>query len=195
VSRSLSNFPQLPDRAVLIRWRQGNIVIGRKGHARLTEYGLGPIIFQPGGASGNSRWLAPECTRKGADTPATESYPTDVFAFAMVAVEVFTDKVLFSEEQNDSAAVRRILNGDRPGKPDNAQGVGLTDAMWELLTRCWSDTRPNMDEVVETWDKSINNGCVQVTRVIQTSPSLPFSPFCDQLRDKPQEKNWFCGLF
>ena len=133
------------------------------------------------GAYGTSRWLAPELSgpRRGANTLVMESKPADVFAFAMVAVEVFTDRIPF-EGRNNEAAMLQISRGNRPKMPGNAQEVGLTSEMWKLLERCWQQSpeeRPKMEEVVEEWRKfgqhsngdSIITGCVQVGQVIRTS--------------------------
>jgi serine/threonine protein kinase len=174
---------------VLTAWSQANIVIDREGHARLTEYGLAPVNSEPKfatagtpGAHGTSRWLAPECIggpRKGAGTFVIESKPADVFAFAMVAVEVFTDKIPF-EGHNNEAAMLQISQGNRPKIPGNAQEVGLTGEMWKLLEICWRQSpkeRPAMEEVVMRWEKfvqrnnddNITTGCAQVDQVIRTS--------------------------
>ena len=161
----------------------------------MTEYGLAPINSEPSfattGASGTlatSRWLAPECISdpyNGTSTLVMESCPADVFSFAMVAVEVFTDKVPFAELTNE-AAMFQIAQGGRPQKPDNAQRVGLTDKVWVLLESCWKprpEDRFTMEKVVGKWEKFVkhddndNNGCVRVTRVIQTLLSLPSLPF------------------
>jgi len=83
-----------------------------------------------------------------------ESKPADVFAFAMLASEVFTGKVPFSELGNPGA-VTRIFRGERPEFPPNAEDVGLTTEMWGLLRRCWDSNpmvRPTIEEVVMMWE-------------------------------------------
>ena len=105
------------------------------------------------GAVGNSRWLAPEIitpTRKENGVPVVESKAADVFAFGMLAVEVFTGKIPFEEQENE-AVVLRISQGGRPKMPDNAQAVGLTDEIWHLIESCWQqnpENRPTMNDVV-----------------------------------------------
>jgi hypothetical protein len=91
--------------------------------------------------------------------PFVESKPADIFAFAMLAVEVFTGKVPF-EGQGNPQAVTRIFKGERPGFPQNAKGVGLTLPMWEFLQRCWHADpmmRPEIEEVVRTWEGFLEN--------------------------------------
>lgn len=146
-----------------------NVVIDRKGHARLTEYGLAPINSDPSftvaatpGSVGASRWLAPEIiapARKGTATPVMESKAADVFAFGMFAVEVFTGKIPFEEQKNE-AVVLRISQGGRPEIPKNAGEVGLTDEIWSLLGDCWNQNpkkRPTMEEVVMRWQGFVGN--------------------------------------
>ena len=111
-----------------------------------------------------------------------ESKAADVFAFAMLAVEVFTGKIPF-EGQKHEVVVLRFSRGGRPEMPGNAQLVGLTCAMWRLLESCWQqdpNKRPAMGEVVRRWQKFVESNrddgnvvteCVQITPVIQ-SPLL-----------------------
>jgi serine/threonine protein kinase len=161
----------------------------------LTEYGLAVINSDPRfavaaapGVIGTSRWLAPEIidpSDNGDGISAMESKPADVFAFAMLAVEVFTGSVPF-EGQTSAMAASRVLRGERPEMPGNAQDVGLTGEMWKLLESCWQqdpEKRPTMDEVVRRWQKFVDRNdntttrCVQIPRVIGTSPLIPFSTF------------------
>ena len=177
--------------------QQANVVIDKRGRARLTEYGLAPINSDPrftvagtSGAVGTSRWLAPEIitpARKGSNMSVMESKAADVFAFGMLAVEVFTGKVPFEEQKNEAVALR-ISRGGRPEMPGNAQAVGLTSEIWKLLESCWQQNpkkRPTMKEVVRRWQGFVgNNGdsnsiieCVQITLAVRVSSSSPFSTF------------------
>ncbi|KAF9647761.1 kinase-like protein [Thelephora ganbajun] len=146
-----------------------NVIVDRRGRARLTEYGLGPINSDPSftvaatpGAVGASRWLAPEIIippRKRKNMLVMESKAADVFAFGMLAAEVFTGKIPF-EGLRDEVVGRHILQGGRPEIPANAQAVGLTGEMWKLLESCWQHNprkRPKMEEVVRRWQKFVEN--------------------------------------
>ncbi|KAF9647773.1 kinase-like protein, partial [Thelephora ganbajun] len=138
-----------------------NVLINGLGQAQLTDYGFAPInssirFTVTEFTAGNARWLAPEIIRPppGASCTDIESKSADVFAFAMVAVEVFTGNLPF-EEQGNPGAVNRIFRGDRPAFPQNAEDIGLTVQMWEFLRRCWHPDhtkRPTIDEVVRTWE-------------------------------------------
>ena len=100
-----------------------------------------------------------------------ESKPADVFAFAMLAVEVFTGKIPFEGQKNEPVALS-ILQGSRPKMPEDAQTVGLTGEIWKLLKSCWQQDpkkRPTMEEVVRRWQKFVerNNDCDMVTECVQ----------------------------
>ena len=166
------------------------------GHPRLTEYGLAPInsgpCFSDAAAPGNvgaSRWLAPEIInplRKGSSLPVTESKAADVFAFAMFAVEVYTGKVPF-EEEPPAMAPWRILKGERPEIPEDAERMGLTKEIRELLERCWHQNpkkRPAMKEVVRKWRRFVDNedaGAANDTRNFW----IPVPAFLDKVRRTP----------
>ena len=84
-----------------------------------------------------------------------ESKPADIFAFAMFSVEVFTGKIPFEKQENEAVAFL-ILEGSRPEMPENAQAVGLTSEMWEIIEVCWQQDpveRPTTDEVTRRWQK------------------------------------------
>ena len=43
------------------------------------------------------------------------------------------------------------MSGDRPARPQEVQGLGLTDSIWDTTVRCWHQDpvqRPMMTEVV-----------------------------------------------
>ena len=88
----------------------------------------------------------------------TASKPADVFAFAMLAVEVFTGNVPFWNLKNESVVIQ-IAGGKRPPKPQAAEQLGLTAEMWRFIEKCWSGNpskRPTIDEVVSTLEGFVN---------------------------------------
>ena len=144
------------------------MLITKAGKAQVCDYGLSPIISNPiftiaatPGVAGSSRWLAPEIINplgKASFKPLTASKPADVFAFAMLAVEVFTGRVPFGNVKNE-AVVIQIAGGKRPAKPQAAEQLGLTAEMWKFIEKCWNanpNKRPTIDEVVRTWEGFAN---------------------------------------
>ena len=143
----------------------------------MTEYGLAPINLCPSftiGATpeivGTSRYLAPEIINpscKGNDT-LMESKPADIFAFAMFSVEVFTGEIPF-DKWVDRAVASLILEGSRPEMPEDAQTVGLTSEMWEIIEACWQqdpEERPTTEEVMRRWEKCTGYGGYVVTECV-----------------------------
>ena len=144
------------------------MVISKTGTAQVCDYGLSPITSNPTftvaatpGAVGTSRWLAPEIIdppNKTGISPTAASKPADVFAFAMLAVEVFTGKIPFGNLRNETVVIQ-IAQGKRPAKPQAAEQLGLTAEMWKFIEKCWSQNpakRPTMNEVVRTWEGFVN---------------------------------------
>ena len=147
------------------------MLISKTGAAQICDYGLSPIVSNPTfkiaatpGVAGSPRWLAPELIGPPSETGSKQiavSKPADVFALAMVAVEVFSGKVPFPN-MADGAVVIQIVNGRRPIKPPTAEQLGLTTEIWKLIEQCWSanpSERPTMDDVARTWEGFVNE-CV-----------------------------------
>ena len=105
-----------------------------------------------------------DLSRKCGTTPPLESKPADVFAFAMLAVEVFTGEIPFAGKENERV-VPEIRSGGRPKMPQNAGEVGLTVEMWKFLEGCWKQNpkrRPTMNVVVREWERFVESSrCVE----------------------------------
>ena len=65
----------------------------------------------------------------------------------------------------------RVSSGVRPAKPEDAEGIGFSEFLWELAQKCWDGEvarRPQIQEVVEgigkvatTWSTSMPPSNVQ----------------------------------
>jgi len=121
--------------------------------------GFVPKFFEPY-LAGTSGWLAPEIinpSHNDGEMPVIESKAADVFAFAMLALEAFTGDVPFVG-QTPTTAASRVLQGERPEIPQNAQEIGLTGEMWKLLESCWyqdPEKRPTVRKVIKRWRKFV----------------------------------------
>ena len=108
------------------------------------------------GVVGISRWLAPELIdpprKKWRQQPmATEQ--ADIFAFAMLAIEVYTGELPFCDVRHETA-VLMILRGQRQDKPADADSRGLTPEIWKFIQKCWHQKpakRPDINAVVGAW--------------------------------------------
>ncbi|KAF9645010.1 kinase-like protein [Thelephora ganbajun] len=129
-----------------------NIIVNHDGHACLTDFGLASIShginsIRVTHAHGHTpRWTAPEIL-KGAEEITREA---DIFSFGMVVIEVFTGRHPF----NDSIATSvtfKIMDGERPARPQGTQELGLVDPVWGMTVNCWQQEpthRPIMAAVV-----------------------------------------------
>jgi len=75
---------------------------------------------------------------------------SDCYALGMVILEVLTSKPPFSN-YNSLIVTSKIVEGERPGRPQGGEGVWFTNDLWEMLERCWSpqpERRPTIDTVL-----------------------------------------------
>ncbi|KAF6754787.1 kinase-like domain-containing protein [Ephemerocybe angulata] len=85
------------------------------------------------------RWAAPELMDfrqphvEGSPDPAP-STQTDVFSFAMTAIEIFSGSPPFKQKKNDSSVIFLILNGERPELPEFVQARPYLS---KVIEGCW----------------------------------------------------------
>ena len=76
---------------------------------------------------------------------------SDCYAFGMVILEVLSGRAPFPRH-NHLTVMRKVTEGERPGRPHGAEGVWFTDDLWEVLESCWSSqpkNRPTLEAVLE----------------------------------------------
>ena len=140
--------------------------------AQVCDYGLSPITSNPSFIiavpTDSFRRLAPEIIDppdSASSNFVIASKPADVFAFAMLVVEVFSGEVPFSNTEGGSV-VTHIVNGKRPARPRAAEQLGLTVKMWRFVEKCWDanpNKRPTIDEVVHSWEGFVNRYVVSAS--------------------------------
>lgn len=141
---------------------QANVLVDDDGNARISDYGLAFIIepseFTSIKTAGACRWTAPEIMNPPEDDAANESpalftKESDVYAFAMVVIEVgnipinyqsvllitvvmkiFSEQIPFSNKKNDSSVIFSVLDGVRPAQPPFLQDK---KELGELVKECW----------------------------------------------------------
>ena len=145
-----------------------NILIDQDGHARLADFGLLTIVSDhtnfmssssaPSG--GTTRWMSPELLHPeqfGLDhgRPTKES---DCYALGMVIYEVLAGQVPFAPWK-DYIVTQKVVNGERPGRPEGVKGLWFTDHLWRILCLCWEmdvRLRPRIEVVGECLEQVLN---------------------------------------
>jgi len=64
---------------------------------------------------------------------------------------VLTGAPPFASQQKPELACQVVLEGKRPPRPSNSEGLGITDEIWNLLELCWAkdaSSRPLVNHVV-----------------------------------------------
>ncbi|KDQ49363.1 hypothetical protein JAAARDRAFT_644376 [Jaapia argillacea MUCL 33604] len=140
-----------------------NILIDDRGHALLTDFGLTNLaaydsdivhsLSTTSARNGSWRWMPPERFDPGQADPTAPKGPTrsgDVYAFGLVIYEVYSDKLPF-DWLEEPAVPKVVMEGGRPPRPDEGANRGLSDALWHLAKRCWSQCsadRPDLASVL-----------------------------------------------
>ncbi|TFK37216.1 kinase-like domain-containing protein [Crucibulum laeve] len=139
-----------------------NIVVSDDGTPMIMDFGSS--VHMIGSTTkvvprGTYRWMAYEIVNPN-------TYPitlfADSFSFASTAVEVFSGKPPFDQIQTEGGVILELMV--RKGHPSRPEGPGaeqLSDALWQLLLRCWSIDpvdRPSMGEISSFLKRSTLGG-------------------------------------
>jgi len=132
------------------------VLINDDGIAVIADFGLSRILTERGfttdNVGGSVRWMAPELLVPPKFADGTEelgvTFVSDVWAFAMTAVEIYTGRVPFYHLRQDAWVITDILmNG---GRPTRASCHEVPEDVWGLLERCWAhapEDRPSINDV------------------------------------------------
>ncbi|KAF9646871.1 kinase-like protein [Thelephora ganbajun] len=125
-----------------------NILIDKHGHACLADFGLVTIVSNSvypttstsSTNAGTTRWMSPELLDPDRFSfkdgrPTKES---DCYALGMVIFEVLSGQVPFARDCSDLMVMKKVIEGERSGRPSGAEGAWFTDGLWGMLERCWS---------------------------------------------------------
>ena len=137
-----------------------NILIDQDGRARLADFGLLTIVLDSTyhtssntlKSAGTVRWMSPELLdpeRFGlGDGRPTKC--SDTYALGMVILEVLTGKPPFLN-CNWMVVMRKVVEGEHPGRPQGGEGMWFTNDLWEMLEQCWlpqPGRRPTIDALI-----------------------------------------------
>ena len=155
-------FAAPPSKAFFIKL---NILIDQDGCARIADFGLLTIVSDSAHytssstpkSAGTTRWMSPELldpVRFGReDGRATKD--SDCYALGMVILEVLSGKPPFSGD-GGLVVMRKVIEGERPGRPEGKEKVWFTDDLWEILEQCWlpqPERRPAIDAVLQCLER------------------------------------------
>ena len=160
---------------------EANILINCNGHACIADFGL--LTIAPDQSNfissishsegGTTQWMSPELLdpeKFGLD----DSRPTkksDIYALGMVVYEVLSGQAPFPRCK-EAVVIRKVMDGERPGRPHKTQVVLFTNDLWGMLERCWKPRpydRPGLRTVLQ---------CLEGVAQRQ----LPLPPPCDRYK-------------
>ncbi|KII90401.1 hypothetical protein PLICRDRAFT_52140 [Plicaturopsis crispa FD-325 SS-3] len=148
----------------------GNCLVNDEGIVVLTDFGRARVLDQKGYTTnlmaGATQFMAPELLFKddpdddgttdgNAVTTSHFKVETDVYAFGMLAFQIFTGKPPFLNTQVSTVVVR-VHMGKRPVRA-NDTGKKITDGNWTLLQACWHEDaskRPDATAIVRRLEVS-----------------------------------------
>ena len=126
-------YPRLPN-------SKTNILIDDTGHARLADFGSFTVAGDqltdtPSSAPGRAvPWMSPELLDWEKVVRLTKG--SDCYALGMVIYEVISGERPFAAYPTIAVA-GKVLNGDRPNRPQGKKGELFTDDIWDTLELCW----------------------------------------------------------
>ncbi|KAF9642184.1 kinase-like protein [Thelephora ganbajun] len=142
-----------------------NILIDPNGHARLADFGLLTIISDhtnPTASSsfavgGTIRWMSPELLYPDPSglKVARPTKQSDCYALGMVIYEVLSGQAPFMPVHH-YVVIRKVIEGEHPGRPEGSEGAWFTDDLWQTLNQCWAvqpKSRPSIGTILECLER------------------------------------------
>ncbi|RLN60375.1 hypothetical protein BBJ28_00024896, partial [Nothophytophthora sp. Chile5] len=118
-----------------------NILIGKDGVAKLTDFGLSFFrknadLEAEQGALGAYRWKSPECLNGEVAT-----FASDIFSFGMCIIEAVSGALPWGNRIDDIAVNHYVTKGELPNRP-----AVLEDEEWDLVQQmCCSDPKQRLN--------------------------------------------------
>ena len=123
---------------------QANILINHDGHACISDFTL--LTLAPDQSTflssciqgGTIQWMSPELLDPESFglrkiRPTKES---DCYALGMVIYEILSGQTPFAPSIF-TVVIQKVLQGERPERPQGDEGMLFTDAIWTTLELCW----------------------------------------------------------
>ncbi|KAK0493502.1 hypothetical protein EDD18DRAFT_1356424 [Armillaria luteobubalina] len=129
--------------------KPSNILINDAGDACVSDWSMD---FQPSRNREAHRYYSPEAWK------GMTSFPSDVYAFAMSAYELFTLTLPWGVLSEKHIYQLVVYENSRPDRPDPTveARAGLTDNIWGIIEESWhkeSRLRPSFDIIIRLWQQ------------------------------------------
>ena len=144
----------------------------------LSDFGLARVATASVRASsegqGTASFMAPELLlpeKFGLDK-GVPSKEADVYALGMTVYQVLTGRWPYYPRR-EAEVTCAVIFGERPPKPENAERIGMTEAVWNLLKECWSEdrtVRPTITEVLKKFREIIGEGKTSDSALERSAP-------------------------
>ena len=111
--------------------------------------------------------------------PTKES---DRYALGMVIYEVLSGKVPFAPYR-DYVVMRKVIEGERPERPQGEEGARFTDNLWRTLQQCWAQEakgRPGIEAILECLEPAPTNREPSAVSIPEDLLANPPSPQFDE---------------
>jgi len=140
--------------------KPSNILVDDAGNARLTDFGRAKVTGETGFTTeicaGSAPYMAPELLPKSEGEENVNTFFTrfsDIYAFAMVAFEIFTEEIPYHSlrAKNLGQIMLLVHQGARPARSSDTQ-QRISDTMWEIIQNCWDhepSRRPSVTVVLQ----------------------------------------------
>ena len=102
---------------------------------------------------------------------------SDCYALGMVIYEVLSGRVPFSHCEGYTVMLK-VGKGERPLRPEGAEGILFTDGIWTILERCWvpkRDDRPSVEDVLQVLEEASRSWTPPPLPMVEDSPAVNFS--------------------
>ena len=127
-----------------VRGPKANILINRNGHACLADFSLVTAIsdqetFLSSCVQGGTiKWMSPELLdpEKFGLKRSRPTKESDCYALGMVIYEVLSGLKPYAPYRGP-AVIRKVLDGERPERPQGNEGKLLTEGVWRVVQLCW----------------------------------------------------------
>ncbi|KAI6094887.1 kinase-like domain-containing protein [Pisolithus sp. B1] len=166
-----------------------DVLVSSDRRALLTDFGFSTLNISTFSMTADAkcgialRWAPPELLDDGVASTAS-----DVWAFGMTALELFTRAVPFSDCHTVGGVIAKLMNGRLPPHPtEEAAQFRLTDAWWEICLSCWEhdpSSRPVMKDIAEKIQATMcSTGATSLPR--RTPPAKQDCYFPDPTHQQP----------